>query len=142
MTMKISELASQAGVNTPTIRYYEDVGVLPLPKRSDNGYRTYDESDLERVRFVARSRSLDFSLEAISEILALRDQGKAPCAYVFEQIDVKISEIDERIVELNRLRSELRELQQTAMTLPLAQIESESCVCQVIESEGVHHDAI
>lgn len=132
--MKISELATRAGISAPTIRYYEDIGVLPQPKRSPNGYRTYDESDLERVRFVTRSRSLDFGLEAISEILALRDQGKAPCLYVLEQIDEKVSEIDQRIAELTRLRSELRDLRQAAKSLPLAQVEPGSCVCQVIET--------
>ena len=65
--MRIRELAQRADVTTPTIRYYEKIGVLPHPPRADNGYRVYREADLERLRFVTRSRSLDFGLDEIRE---------------------------------------------------------------------------
>lgn len=132
---RIKDLAKQTGVNTPTIRYYEEAGVLPTPNRADNGYRVYDEQDLERLRFVTRARSLDFSLEEIGEILSFREQGEAPCAYVIDQIAAKITEVDHKIAELNRLKEELQQLQQQAEQLPLAEIEAKSCVCHLIENQ-------
>jgi DNA-binding transcriptional MerR regulator len=131
---RIKELARQAGVNAPTIRYYEEIGVLPPPNRADNGYRVYDEQDLERLCFVTRARSLDFSLEEISEILGFRERGEAPCAYVIGQIAAKIEDVDHKITELSRLKEELQQLQQQADRLPLAEVEAKSCVCHLIEN--------
>lgn len=139
---RIKDLAKQTGINTPTIRYYEAIGVLPTPNRSDNGYRVYDEQDLERLHFITRARSLDFSLEAISEILSFRERGEAPCAYVIGQITARIAEVDHKIAELNQLKEELRQLQQQAEQLPLAEIEAKSCVCHLIENQQyVRNDA-
>jgi len=131
----IKDLARQAGVTAPTIRYYEAIGVLPPPSRADNGYRVYDEQDLERLRFVTRARSLDFTLEEISEILSFRERGEAPCAYVIGQITARIAEVDYKIAELTRLQEELQQLQQQAEQLPLAEIEARSCVCHLIENQ-------
>lgn len=134
-TFGIKELARQAGVNAPTIRYYEEIGVLPAPSRAENGYRVYSGQDLERLRFVTRARSLDFSLEEIVEILGFRERGEAPCAYVIGQIAARITEVDHKIAELNRLKEELQQLQQQAEQLPLAEIEAKSCVCHLIENQ-------
>lgn len=132
---RIKELAKQTGVNTPTIRYYEEIGVLPSPSRTDNGYRVYSEQDLERLRFVTRARSLDFTLEEVGEILSFRERGAAPCAYVLGQIPVKLEEVDRKISELKRLKEDLLQLQQQAEQLPLAAIEAKSCVCHLIENQ-------
>ncbi|MAS35400.1 MAG: heavy metal-responsive transcriptional regulator [Anaerolineaceae bacterium] len=134
---RIKELARQTGVNTPTIRYYEEIGVLPAPSRADNGYRVYSEQDLERLRFVTRARSLDFTLEEIGEILSFRERGEAPCAYVIGQIAAKIEEVDHKITELNRLKEELQQFQQQAEQLPFAEIEAKSCVCHLIENQEI-----
>ena len=72
--MEIRTLVERTGVPARTIRYYEAVGVLPPPRRKSNGYRDYDEADVGRVLFVAGARRLDFSLDDIAEILALRDR--------------------------------------------------------------------
>lgn len=92
--MKISELASQVGINAPTIRYYEEIGLLPRPQRAANGYRVYGQTDLDRLRFVTRSRALDFDLDVIGEIIDYRERGVSPCDYVLNQIDAKITEVD------------------------------------------------
>ena len=84
--MQIKELSRLTGLQDKTIRYYEEIGVLPPPKRLPNGYRNYDESDLERVKFVMGMRRLDFSLDDISEILAMRDRREAPCRTVLDLI--------------------------------------------------------
>ncbi|HET7088119.1 MAG TPA: MerR family transcriptional regulator, partial [Anaerolineae bacterium] len=70
--MQIHELAQRTGVSAKTIRYYESISLLPSPRRRTNSYREYDEVDVDRVKLVAGARRLDFSLDDIQEILALR----------------------------------------------------------------------
>jgi MerR family copper efflux transcriptional regulator len=82
--MKINELAVKTGLAEKTIRYYESISVLPQAKRLANGYRFYDDSDVDRVRFVIGLRQLDFSLDDITEILAMRDRREAPCRVVLD----------------------------------------------------------
>ena len=73
--MLIQELAKQTGLTATTIRYYESIGLIPPPQRAENNYREYTAADVERVRFIAGARSLDFSLNDIAEFLAARDDG-------------------------------------------------------------------
>ncbi len=130
--VRIGQLANAVGVDTPTIRFYESVGLLPEPRRRPSGYRDYDESDVERLRFVRQARSLDLPLDDVTEILALRERGEAPCSYVREVIAREAVAIDERIAELNRLRAELRGLQQRAEDLRDDWTTGE-CICHIIE---------
>ncbi len=85
--MLIRELAQQTSVPAKTIRYYETIGLLPPPQRAANNYRYYTSVDVERLRFIASLRSLNFSLNDIAEILAARDKGIAPCQRVLANID-------------------------------------------------------
>ena len=80
--MRIGEVGTAVGVDPPTIRYYESVGVLPEPERTASGYRAYSAADVERLRFVTLARSLGLGLDDIRDILGLRDRGEAPCGYV------------------------------------------------------------
>jgi len=116
--MQIKELSRRTGLQDKTIRYYEEIGVLPPPKRLPNGYRDYDESDVERVRFVMGMRRLDFSLDDISEILAMRDR--------------RADEIAQRIVEMRRLEKELRALYALGLTFPTDDVEGKNCVCHLV----------
>jgi len=133
--LHIKDIATQANINPSTIRYYEQIGVLPSPKRAENGYRVYDEQDLERLHFITRARDLDLSLEEIGEIIDLREQGHAPCAYVINQISAKINEVDQKIAALTQLKAELGQLERKATQLSLAEIEARSCVCHLIENQ-------
>ena len=72
----IRELSGRSGVSTQTVRYYERINLLPPAKRAENGYRLYDEVDVERLQFIRRARALDFALSEVAEILALRDHIK------------------------------------------------------------------
>ena len=133
--MQIRELAAQAGVSSKTIRYYESIGVLPPPRRLPNGYRTYDESDLDRLRLVAGARRLNLSLDEIKEIIAMRERGEAPCAMLLARLKEKAEEIAGRIRELQRLERELRELHALGLTFPTDDVEGKHCVCHLV-SEG------
>ncbi|MFQ5614468.1 MAG: heavy metal-responsive transcriptional regulator [Anaerolineae bacterium] len=133
--LRISDLARQAGVATSAVRYYEDIGLLPPAVRSENGYRVYTQVDVERLQFIQRAKALDFSLEEIGEILGLREQGEAPCAYVVYQIGEKIDQVERKMAALARLKSELAQLQLAAARLPLTEIEAKSCVCHLIENQ-------
>ena len=78
--MRIKNFANHTKLSPKTIRYYEEIGLLPSPSRLENGYRDYNEADVARARLVAGARRLDFSLDDIQEILDLRDQRVAPSA--------------------------------------------------------------
>jgi len=134
-TLLIGELAQQVGVVTKTIRFYEESGVLPQPRRLPNGYRVYDDDDVSRLRFVRGARSLDLALDDISEVLDFRDRGEAPCRYVVGLLREKIVEVDARIDELKRLRLELQALSTAAAELPADDIEMKACVCHLIKGE-------
>jgi DNA-binding transcriptional MerR regulator len=108
--MLINQLAALSGVSPQTIRYYEAIGVLPQPNRSPNGFRDYKEADVERLKLVAGARRLEFSLDDVSEIVAMRDRHEAPCRVVLDKLAQKVDEIAQRIAELQRLEGELRHL--------------------------------
>jgi DNA-binding transcriptional MerR regulator len=140
--LRISELGRQIGVNPRTIRYYEQIGLLPRPKRKANSYRVYDRADVERLQFIRRARTLDFSLDDIGEILAFRERSEAPCLYVLRSIDQKIDEVEQRIADLKRLRQELIELRREAQDLPIDDVEGKECVCHLIQNRELDHSAV
>lgn len=127
--MRIGELANQLGINTKTIRYYEEIGLVPPAPRTSSGYRDYSDHDATRLVFIKSAQRLGLSLEEIAEILALRDRGQAPCEYVRDVITEQLRSIDKRIAELRALRGELRELNTAADQLP----EIEGATCRIIE---------
>ena len=136
-TLLIGEVAERLGINPKTIRYYERIDLMREPARNESGYRTYTETDVKRLAFILRAKTLDFSLDEIGEILALREQGEAPCPYVLSQIDAKIEQVDDRIADLRRLREELETLKAEADALPLDAIEAKGRICHLIENRSL-----
>lgn len=132
--MVIHELAHQTGVPAKTIRYYESIGLLPHPTRAENNYRQYAPIDAERLRFIASARSLGFSLDDISEILAARDGGIAPCQRVLDTIAQRLNEIDHRIADLLSLRDSLKQLHSEGAILPLDDVQGEHCICYLLKT--------
>lgn len=133
--MRIGELGRVVGVDPPTIRFYESVGVLPAPERTPAGYRSYGPADTDRLRFVALARSLGLALDDIREVLGLRDRGEAPCTYVRDLLDCQADTVEQRIGELERLADELRRLRRLARALPDMPA-GDPCVCHILE----HHE--
>jgi len=132
--LHISELAQATGTSPKTIRFYEEVDLLPPARRAENGYRLYGHEDVQRLRFIRNARNLDFSLDDLKEILALRERGEAPCRHVVNLLQVKSVEIEERIRQLYELQQELQALVQQAAKLPDDDIEMKACVCHLIYS--------
>lgn len=108
--MTIGELARRVRLNPRTIRYYERIGVLPEPARSEAGYRLYGRRDIERLAFIGKAKRLALSLPEIQEILAIREADRAPCDRVIEVVDAKLTAIDEQLRALTELRVELEGL--------------------------------
>lgn len=128
--MRIGELAEAVSLPTKTIRYYEEIGLLPEPERRPNGYRTYDDSACERLRFVKAAQAVGFSLGEIKEIVAYRDRGEEPCAHVLDLVDRRAREIADRIAALQRMQGDLRRLSSRARSVP----HHRSSYCHIIES--------
>lgn len=103
----IGELARRAGVTPPTIRYYEEIGLLPSAQRSSSGYRRYTDSALEELQFIRKAQGLGFSLVEIGEILKLSRSGQAPCSHVLSLAQQHLAAVDERIRRLQKFRRQL-----------------------------------
>ena len=110
MGMKIGSVAEAAGVEVSTVRYYERRGLLAEPPRTESGYRHYDESVIDRIRFVRQAQDLGFALEEIEELLDLRVEDPASCGAVEEVTRAKLRSVDAKIRELRRLRAVLARL--------------------------------
>ncbi len=108
--MKIGMLASRSGLPVKTLRYYEDLGLLPAIGRSEGGYRLFAEESLRRLEFIRRLKTLGLSLEGIQGCLAVHDAGDLPCGDIEIQLGRQIERIDGQIKELRQLRTELKEL--------------------------------
>ena len=105
--MKISEAAAASGCHLETIRYYERVGLIPSPNRTESGYRAYTPADVERLRFVSRGRELGFSLEEIRSLLRLNDDPQLSCGDVDALARVHLADIHQRLEALTRMAGEL-----------------------------------
>ncbi len=105
--MKIGEVAAASGCHLETVRYYERIGLLPKPRRTDSGYRSYSDDDVRRLRFITRGRELGFSLEEIRSLLRLSDEPDLSCAEVDQIARHHLTEIEQRVVELKRMAKEL-----------------------------------
>ncbi len=104
---RIGELGRRTGLNPKTIRYYEEVGLLPPPARTGSGYRTYSEEDAARLDFVRAAKDFGFTLGEIREILAVRDRDEAPCPYVLGVAREKLADLRDRIRRLQLLSGDL-----------------------------------
>jgi DNA-binding transcriptional MerR regulator len=104
------ELARRAGVSTDTLRHYERVGVLAKPPRSTGDYRIYPEAALPRVLMVRRALAFGFSLAELAIVLRERERGTPPCRKVRALAAEKLASTEVRLLELTRLRDELKVL--------------------------------
>ena len=111
--LTIGELAKRGEVGVETIRFYERKGLIPQPARPRAGYRKYSEEVGDRIRFIRRAQELGFSLREIQDLLTLRVDPATSCADVKGRAEVKISEIDLKIADLQRMRKTLLTITRT-----------------------------
>lgn len=130
--MQIGEIARSVGLATSAIRFYEEKGLLPEPDRTASGYRDYDSSVVDRLRFIQAGQAVGLTLRELSQVLDIRDRGEAPCRHVAELLDDRISDVDQRISDLRSLRSELVALRQHADALDPAECSPQS-VCEILK---------
>lgn len=98
------------GCNLETIRYYEQIGLMPPPPRSAGGHRLYDDTLLRRLKFIRRSRDLGFSLEEIRSLLSLVDGGRYTCAEVKDLTVDHLRSVRSKIGDLKALERTLKEM--------------------------------
>jgi MerR family transcriptional regulator, mercuric resistance operon regulatory protein len=129
--MLIGEVARSVGLPSQTIRFYEREGLLPRATRAGNGYRVYDESALNRVRFIRAAQSAGLTLAEIHSIVDVRDHGDAPCAHVTALLQAKLDAVQARKQELDTLALELEHLLTRGQDLDPGDC-TESDVCQIL----------
>ncbi len=100
--LRRGELAESVGCNLETIRYYESIGLLPHPPRSEGRHRLYDADLAKRLRFVLRGRELGFSIEEIRALLAMAD-GSGGCAEVYALTTQHVDVVRRKIADLRKL---------------------------------------
>ena len=110
MALTSGQLAKKSDVGVETLRFYEREGLLARPARTASGYRQYSAEAVERVRFIRRAQLLGFQLKDIKELLALRDDPDADSGEVREKAVAKLADIDQRIKDLEAMKTELTRL--------------------------------
>jgi Cu(I)-responsive transcriptional regulator len=108
--MTIGTAARDSGVSAKMIRHYESLGLLRQPKRTDAGYRIYDDNDVHTLRFVRRARDLGFSIKEIRDLLSLWRNRQRSSAHVRTIAQRHIAELESKIVELEQMRRTLEQL--------------------------------
>ena len=131
--MKVSELARRAGVTAETVRHYTREGLLHPTRDPANGYQLFTQTDLERLRFIQRARTLGFSVAEIGDILAHADQGDSPCPLVRDLLASRLPQIRARIHELEALASRMEQALEVWAEMPDGTPDGHS-LCLLIES--------
>jgi DNA-binding transcriptional MerR regulator len=108
--MSIGELSRRTSVKVPTIRYYEQVGLMPMPPRTEGKQRRYGASEVSRLNFIRHARELGFEVEAIRELLALSEKPDHSCAEADHIARRHMVEVERRIAQLTALRAELQRM--------------------------------
>lgn len=129
--MKIGELSRATGTNIETIRYYERIGLLPLPARTRANYRDYGDAHRARLTFVRHSRDLGFTIEEIRSLLDLSDDPGRDCSEADRIASRHLAQVEEKIAQLTSLRDELTRIVGRCRGGVAAD-------CRVIEALGDH----
>jgi DNA-binding transcriptional MerR regulator len=130
MDVSIGELSRQTGVKVPTIRYYEQVGLLSVPARTEGKQRRYGATDIMRLNFIRHGRELGFEVDDIRELLALSAQPEKPCDDADKITARHLAAVDQRISQLTALRGELTRMLDNCNGGRVAD-------CRVLESLGM-----
>ena len=127
MTLTITKLAAQLGVGSGTLRYYERSGLITSAGRTEGGYRLYDASVVDRVRFIKAAQRSGLRLRAIVEMLHIMDEGNCPCGHTADLVERRIAEVDAEIHDLQTLKANLVHLKETNETCRTSAVDMWSC---------------
>lgn len=105
LSLSIGVLARQTGCTVPTIRYYEEIGLLPSGPRTEGGRRVYGQPAVRRLTFIRRCRDFGFSIEQVRELVGLVDEPDRPCIEVREVAARHLAQLREKLTELQALES-------------------------------------
>lgn len=108
--MKIGDIAKMTGLKVETVRFYEGEGLIDAPRRSGGNYRVYNQSQLDRLSFIKRSRDLGFTLDQVRNLLRLADDPRGPCEQADAMATRHIEAVDRKLADLQALRSEIIKL--------------------------------
>ena len=108
--MNIGQAASASGVSAKMIRHYEELGLLTAARRTESGYRQYDDSEVHTLRFIRHSRDLGFSLSEIAQLVSLWQNRRRPSRHVKAMAQVHIKELEQKAAELLAMKSTLEHL--------------------------------
>jgi DNA-binding transcriptional MerR regulator len=110
--MRIGQVANQAGVSVDTVRFYERVGVLPPPARTESRYRDYQPETIERIQLTRELQAIGFTLSDAVDALAAHDAGSATCESERWRLQAVLDRVDAKLAELNALRSRIVQAQE------------------------------
>jgi len=138
--MRISRVAERTGFSGPTLRYYEDIGLLPAPDRTGSGYRVYSERDVARLEFVARAKRLGCSLDEIRGLLEAWDEDR--CAPVQHRLRSLVGQkLSDAQTQIGDLMAFTAELQRTATQLASEPVDGaceDGCACVGVDQPSGH----
>ena len=112
LMMNIGEAASASGVSAKMIRHYEELGLLPEARRTESGYRQYEQNEVQTLRFIRHARDLGFSLSEIAELVGLWQNRRRPSRQVKALAEAHIKELELKAAELLAMKSALEHLAQ------------------------------
>jgi DNA-binding transcriptional MerR regulator len=133
MALHISDIARRTGVSSDAVRFYEKEGLLPPAPRSPSGYREYDGSTAERIRFIKGAQEMGLRLAEIAELLEIQDRGACPCGHTKALVESHLEAIDAELKRLSGLRKDLAAM--ARLECPTT-TESELWPCQVRFAQG------
>lgn len=110
MNLTIGDLSRQTGVKIPTIRYYEQIGLLPSPIRTEGQQRRYGPAEARRLNFIRHARELGFEVDAIRQLLGLASHPDRSCGEAHEITKAHLAEVNDKIARLTALRDELQNM--------------------------------
>lgn len=129
--MRIGELSKASGVPARTIRFYEERGILPEPERTDVGYRDYDGHAVNRLGFLRAAQEAGLTLAEIQSIIAIRDDGDAPCTHTRQLLEAKRDDVSSRLRQLRELLTELDQLIESSSSIRPEECEPND-ICSII----------
>ncbi len=127
----IGELAAETGVKIPTIRYYEGIGLIAAPPRSEGNQRRYDDAALKKLKFIAHARDMGFPVAELKAMLRIAGHADAPCDDIDALVRTRLYDVNERLARLTALRDELTGM----LAVPH---EATVATCRVLEVLGDH----